>query len=142
MATVVATCLLGLRKQMHMSDDVFDPFVFGTRDEVGVVRGLAEIRARRPVLVTANSETLLALPVDGIDLSRLAAFKNLCSPDRPKLILSARRARRLGFQTSAPMALTVAAGTSVEQLLELVVESEVDHVPDAELAGVAAVAAI
>ena len=125
-----------------MSDDVFDTSLFGTPDQVGLVRGLAEIRARRPVLVTANSETLLALPVDGIDLSRLTAFNNLCSPHRPKLILSARRARRLGFQTSVPMALTVAAGTSVEQLLELVVDSEVDHAPDAEPAGVAAVAAI
>ena len=125
-----------------MTDGVFDTFLFGTSDQVGVVRGLAEIRARRPVLVTANSETLLALPVDGIDSSRLTAFKNFCLPHRPKLILSARRARWLGFQTSAPMALTVAAGTDVEQLLELVVDSEVDHAPDGEPAGVAAVAAI
>jgi GTP cyclohydrolase II len=58
------------------------------------------------------------------------------------LILSTRRARWLGFQTSVPMALTVAAETSVEQLLQLVVDSEVDHAPDAEPAGVAAVAAI
>ena len=125
-----------------MTDGVFDTSLFGTPDQVGVVRGLAEIRARRPVLVTANSETLLALPVDGIDSSRLTAFKNFCLPHRPKLILSARRARWLGFQTSAPMALTVAAGTDVEQLLELVVDSEVDHAPDGEPAGVAAVAAI
>ena len=80
-----------------------------------------EIRARRPVLITANRETLLALPVDGVDSSRLTAFKNFCSPHRPKLILSAPRARWLGFQTSVPMALTVATETSVEQLLELVV---------------------
>ena len=40
------------------------------------------------------------------------------------------------------MALTVAAETDVEQLLELVVDSEVDHAPDGEPAGVAAVAAI
>jgi len=125
-----------------MTDGVFDTFLFGTPDQVGVVRGLAEIRARRPVLVTANSETLLALPVDGIDSSRLTAFMNLCSPHRPKLILSAGRARRLGFQTSVSMALTVAAGSSVEQLLELVVDSEVYHAPHAEPAGVAAVAAL
>lgn len=125
-----------------MSRDVFDTSLFGTRGQVGVVRGLAEIRARRPVLITANRETLLALPVDGIDSSRLTAIKNFCSPHRPKLILSTRRARWLGFQTSVPMALTVAAETSVEQLLELVVDSEVDHAPDAEPAGVAAVAAI
>src|ERR1700693_1027378 len=127
---------------MHVRRDVFDTSLFGTPDQVGLVRGLAEIRARRPVLVTANNETVLALAVEGIDSSRLTAFKNFCSPHRPKLILSARRARWLGFQTSVPMALTVAAETSVEQLLELVIDSEVDHAPDAEPAGVAAVAAI
>ena len=125
-----------------MSYDVFDTSLFGARGQVGVVRGLAEIRARRPVLITANRETLLALPVDGVDSSRLTAFKTFCSPHRPKLILSTPRARWLGFQTSVPMALAVATETSVEQLLELVVDSEVDHIPDAEPAGVAAVAAI
>jgi GTP cyclohydrolase II len=125
-----------------MSRDVFGTSLFGTPDQVGLVRGLAEFRARRPVLVTANSETVLALPVDGVDSSRLAAFKNFCSRDRPKLILSAQRASWLGFQTSVPMAFTVAAGASVKQLLALAVDSEVDHAPDAEPAGVAAVAAI
>jgi hypothetical protein len=85
-----------LRKLIHMSRDVFDTSLFGARGQVGVVRGLAEIRARRPVLIAANRETLLALPVDGIDSSRLTAFENFCSPHRPKLILSARRARWLG----------------------------------------------
>jgi GTP cyclohydrolase II len=125
-----------------MGDGVFDASLFGTREQVGVVRGLAEIRARRPILVAANSETLLALPIDGIDSGRLTAFKNLCSPHRPKLILSARRARTLGFETAVPMALTLTAGTSVERLLSLVVDPEVDHAPDAEPAGVAAVAAV
>lgn len=125
-----------------MGDGVFDASLFGTREQVGVVRGLAEIRARRPILLAANSETLLALPIDGIDSGRLTAFKNLCSPHRPKLILSARRARTLGFETAVPMALTLTAGTSVERLLSLVVDPEVDHAPDAEPAGVAAVAAV
>jgi GTP cyclohydrolase II len=109
---------------------------------VGVLRGLAEVRARRPVLVKANSDTVLALPVDDIDSGRLTAFKNICSPHPPKLILSARRARWLGFETSAPMAFTVAARTSVKQLLELAVDPKLDHAPDAEPAGAAAVAAI
>ena len=127
---------------MHVRRDVFDTSLFGTPDQVGLVRGLTEIRARRPVLVTANSETVLALPIDGIDSSRLTVFRQLCSPHRPKLILSAPRVRWLGFQTSVPMAFTVTARTSVKQLLELVVDSEVDHAPDAEPAGLAAVAAI
>jgi GTP cyclohydrolase II len=125
-----------------MKRDVFDTSLFGTPDHVGLARGLAEARARRPVLMTANNRTVLALPVDGIDSSRLTAFKNLCSPHGPKLILSARRARWLGFQTSVPMEFAVAAGTSVKRLLELAVDSEVDHAPDAEPAGVAAVAAL
>jgi GTP cyclohydrolase II len=122
--------------------DVFDTPLFGTPDQVGLVRGVTEIRARRPVLVTANSETVLALPIDGIDSSRLTVFRQLCSPHRPKLILSAPRVRWLGFQTSVPMAFTVTARTSVKRLLELAVDSEVDHAPDAEPAGVAAVSAL
>ena len=125
-----------------MSGNVFDASLFGTPDQVGLVRGLAEIRARRPVLVTANSETVLALRVDGIDSGRLTAFENLCSPHRPKLILSAQRAHTLGFHTSVPMALAVAAGTSMEQLLELVIEPRVDHASDADPAGLAAAAAL
>jgi GTP cyclohydrolase II len=124
-----------------MTREVFDTSLFGTPNQVGLVRGLAEVRARRPVLVTANSETVLALPVDGIDSIRLTAFKNFCSPHWPRLILSARRARWLGIQTSVPMAFTVAAETSVNRLLELAVDSQVDS-PDAEPAGAAAVAAI
>lgn len=127
---------------MHMSLDGFGAAVFGTREQVSVMRGLAEIRARRPVLVTADRETVLALPVDGLDLSRFKAFKNLCSPYRPKLIVSARRAQTLGLHTSGPMALTLAARTDVNRLLELVIEPRVDRAPDAEPAGLAAVAAI
>ena len=127
---------------MHVRRDVFDTSLFGTPNQVGLVRGLAEIRARRPVLVTSTSETVLALPIDGVNSSRLTAFKKLCSPHTPKLILSAPRVRWLGFQTSVPMAFTVVARTGVKQLLELAVDSEVDHAPDAEPAGVAAVAAL
>jgi GTP cyclohydrolase II len=58
------------------------------------------------------------------------------------LILSARRAHWLGFQTSVPMTLTVAPQSGVEQLLELVVASEVHHSTHAEPASAAAVAAI
>jgi hypothetical protein len=35
---------------MHVRRDVFDTSLFGTPDQVGLVRGLTEIRARRPVL--------------------------------------------------------------------------------------------
>jgi GTP cyclohydrolase II len=125
-----------------MKHDVFDAAPFGTSDQIALTRGVAEIRARRPVLVKASNETVLALPLDGIDSSRLAAFKKLCRPHLPKLVLSAPRVRWLGVQTSAPMAFTIAASASVKRLLELAVDPEVDRRPGAGPAGAAAVAAI
>ena len=125
-----------------MGDGNFDASLFGTREQVGVVRGLAEIRARRPVLVAANGAKLLVLPTDGIDPGRLSAFMNICSPADPKLIVTARRARALGLEATTPMALTLPIGLSSDTLIELVTNSEVDDTPAAEPAGVAAVAAI
>jgi GTP cyclohydrolase II len=129
-----------------MGDGKFDGPLFGTREQVGMVRGLAEFRARRPVLIAANSEKhdelLLTLPIDGIDSGRLAAFKELCSPHRPKLLLSARRARTLGIETNVPMAVTLAPGVNAETLLELVADPNFDRALDAQPAGACAVAAI
>src|SRR5262245_39701131 len=70
--------------------------LFGSGDNVGVGRGLAEFRAGRPVLI-ANGETLLTLPVEGLDAKRLAAFWALCQPIPPRLVITARRARSLGI---------------------------------------------
>jgi len=125
-----------------MGDGDFDCSLFGTRDQVGVVRGLAEIRARRPVLIAASDQTLLTLPVDGIDAGKLAAFKKLCVPNRAELILSARRARALGIETNVPLALALDDRTSADTLLKLVADPEVDHALPCKPAGVAALAAI
>ena len=54
--------------------------LFGTSENVGVGRGLAEFRAGRPVLI-ANGESLITLPVEGLDAKRLAAFRALCAAD-------------------------------------------------------------
>ena len=124
-----------------MGDGVFDSSLFGTREQVGVVRGLAEYRARRPVLIAASGKTFLTLPVDGLDSSRLQTFSNLCSPARVSLIVSARRARTLGLK-KIPMALTLAPGTDTEDVLALVTDPEIDQTPHAEAAGPAAVAAV
>ncbi len=116
--------------------------LFGTREQVGVVRGVAEFRARRPLFVSGRNETLLVLPVDGIDLGRLNAFKELCAPHQPKLLLSSRRASALGFDTNMPIAISLTDDTSPDSLLALIVDPDVDDVPKADPAGDAAVAAI
>ena len=54
--------------------------LFGTKGQISVNRGVAEFHARRPVLITGRGETLLALPVEGLDAQRLAEFVALCAP--------------------------------------------------------------
>src|ERR1700759_1502176 len=73
--------------------------LFGTREQVDVGRGLAEFRAGRPLAVTSNNETLLCLPVEGLDKKRLTAFRAMCAPIDPRLALTGRRAQSLGLDT-------------------------------------------
>jgi len=125
-----------------MGDCDFDSSLFGTPEQVGVVRGLAELRARRPVLIEANGKPQLTLPVDGLDSVRLAAFTNLCSPVAPRLVVSARRARALGLKVGVPMALTLPVGTNAEDVNALVTDPDAELPPFAEPADAAGVAAV
>lgn len=116
--------------------------LFGTREQVGVGRGLAEFRAGRPVLIVSGVETLLCLPVEGLDKERLDAFRALCAPIEPRLVLTGRRARSLGFDASEPVALELAADVDAGMVLGLVADATSDHVFLPEPAGPAATAAI
>ncbi len=82
--------------------------LFGTRGQVGVSRGVAEFQAGRPVLIVGPVQTLLAMPLEGLDAQRLAEFKVLCAPVLPRMVITARRARALGLDTNAPVALRLA----------------------------------
>src|SRR5215213_3216512 len=66
--------------------------LFGTHEQVGVGRGLAEFRAGRPVVVKSGSETLLCLPVEGRNEDRLMALRALCGPVGRGLVLAGGRA--------------------------------------------------
>jgi len=116
--------------------------LFGPPTQVGVERGLAEFRAGRPVLLSAAGQDLLALPVDGIDAERLVAFRALAAPLRPRLIITARRARALGIDAAEPMALALTGADDVDSILALVAAVDVDRIIEASPAGPAALAAI
>src|SRR6202158_4908915 len=116
--------------------------LFGTKEQVGVNRGLAEFHARRPVLITGAGETLLTLPVEGLDAQRLAEFKTLCAPAAPRLVITARRARALGLEAATPLALQLTAADDVDTILALVANAKINCVLDVKPAGLAAAAAI
>ena len=116
--------------------------LFGTRAHVGVGRGLAEFRAGRPVVITGSGETLLCLPVEGLDKDRLAAFRALCAPIMPRLVLTGLRARSLGIDTDEPVALELTPDIDATQILTLTAEAKSDHPFLPEPAGPAAMAAI
>src|ERR1700730_3070126 len=89
---------------------------FGDRGQIEVDRGLAEFRSGRPVLLRGGGETLLTLPVEGLDAGRLTAFMELCAPAPPCLAISARRAWALGF-AAEPAGLKLAADVSAARIL-------------------------
>jgi len=94
--------------------------LFGTKGQIGVNRGLAEFHARRPVLISGAGETLLTLPVEGLDAQRLAEFVALCAPVVPRLVITARRALALGLNATTPVALNFTACLDVDIILALV----------------------
>ncbi len=97
-----------------------DPF--GAPDHVAVERGLAEFRSGRPVIVTSSAGCVAAMPVDGMTDAKLAAFRRLCAPAEPRLLVTASRARALGLNTGGPIGLAISARTDAAQIVSLVTD--------------------
>jgi GTP cyclohydrolase II len=116
--------------------------LFGAPALVGMTRGLAEFRGGRPVLVSASTGAAIALPVEGLTPERLAAFRRLCAPSRPCLVVTARRAHSLGIPTSAPVRLQLAEDIDAASILAIVAAGEADGPFAADPAGEAAAAAV
>ncbi len=93
--------------------------LFGPSKQVAVERGIAEFRAGRPVIIAARQESLVALPIDGMTDASLAAFKQLCFPARPYLLVTARRARMLGIACEGPTGLAIGDLHSASAILSL-----------------------
>lgn len=127
---------------MHSVRTGVSPVLFGSKGHVSVSRGLAEFHGRRPILITAKTETLLALPVEGLDTLRLRAFAGLCLPRTPRLIVTARRAIALGLDARTPMALVLSAEDDAASIESLVSDATCERIPEAKSAGPAAAAAI
>ena len=119
-----------------------DVACFGTPSEISVTRGLAEFHARRPVQITAPAENILALPVDGLDGERLAAFRQLCKPAAVSLAVTAQRGQALGIDAQHPITLQLDSRIDAKRLLALVCDASATYGGRAGKAGRAARAAI
>jgi GTP cyclohydrolase II len=97
--------------------------LFGAPKQVAVERAVAEFRAGRPVIIACRQESLLALPADGLTDAFLAAFKQICAPARPYLLVTARRARMLAIPGEAPTGLAIGDLHSASAILSLAADA-------------------
>jgi GTP cyclohydrolase II len=116
--------------------------LFGSREYVTVSRALGELQARRPVRLHAPGETLLILPVEGLNNARLAEFVSLCRPAITHVIITRERALAVGLDASSPMAVRMPEVFDADDVMSLVAERKSDLVVEAEVASSAASAAI
>jgi GTP cyclohydrolase II len=116
--------------------------LFGSKGHIGVSRGLAEFHAGRPVLIRGGRETLLALPVEGLDARRLAEFTAFCAPVVPRLVITARRAFALGLNATGAMTLDLSGNLDAEVVLALVAGGKTERRFLTKPAGTAAQAAV
>jgi len=112
--------------------------LFGRPEHVAVERGFAEFRCGRPVVITAKDETAVAIPVDGMDDERLAAFRRLVAPAKPDLVITERRAHALGYVAAGPVRIALSDRDSAATIKSWVAAADVEQAR--EIAPVAAVA--
>jgi GTP cyclohydrolase II len=113
----------------------------GVAEQIAVERGLAEFRCGRAVILTSAEEAVAVLPVDGMTDQALAAFRRLCAPGRPHLLITARRARALGLEAAGPTGLAVGDLHDREAIFSLAADAQVtrrlDVVPTSKTAAAA-----
>src|SRR5262249_33838594 len=112
--------------------------LFGDKAHISVGRGVAEFNGRRPGLITAQDEMLLALPVEGLYNALVAEFTALSALPEPYLVISSRRAVALGINTRTSMAVRLSPANDAESILAFVGDSTSEGVPSAVPAGRAA----
>jgi GTP cyclohydrolase II len=116
--------------------------LFGFPAHVGVERGLAEFRSGRPMIITGPGQEIVALPVDGMTDERLAAFRRLCMPSEPHLVVTAQRANALGLAQTGAVGFALSGRDTAATILSLVADARVERSLNVVPAGPNADAAI
>jgi GTP cyclohydrolase II len=92
---------------------------FGEAEHVAVERGLAEFRSARPVIIEGAGATIAVLPVDSMTDKQLTAFRRLCAPAKPYLLITVRRAEALGLDAEGPVGLSISDRDSAAAIISL-----------------------
>lgn len=114
---------------------------FGPRQQLDVARGVADLRAGRPIFVEGDA-TLIALPVEALDVERLLAFRDICGTIVPRLAITSHRARFLQIAADGPVELHLPEAADAVAILSLVADAEVTNAIAATPASTAAAAGI
>lgn len=115
--------------------------LFGPKQQLDVARGVAELRAGRPIFVEGDA-TLIALPVEALDAERLLAFRDICGPIVPRLAISSHRARFLQIPADGSVELHLPKATGAAAIVSLVADAQVTNAIGATPASAAAAAGI
>src|SRR5215475_11223786 len=118
-----------------------DAGLLGKPEHVAVERGIAEFRSGRPAVITRSGVAALALSVDGMTDTRLAAFRHLCAPVEPHLVITDRRAQALGLPSAGATGLAV-VGDDAAAIVSLAADPRVERGFEVVQAGPVAEAAI
>lgn len=116
--------------------------LFGTAEDIAAQRAIAEFRAGRPVAIADADEMIVALPVDGLTESTWSAFRALCAPVTPHLVITKRRARVIGLDVSGPVFIPVAPRDTCDTIRSLAVGLQCERRSAAGAVGDAAARAI
>src|ERR1700751_4939534 len=111
---------------MRNGRNTLSSILCGTRTHGAASRALAGVRSLRPVIIVRGKEMLLCLPVEGLDKDRLAAFRSLCAPIQPRIVLTASRARSLGIETDEPVAIALSDDVDSQTVLAWVADNKPD----------------
>ena len=85
--------------------------------------------------MTSKNEVAAVLPVDGMTEERLGAFRRLCAPAQPRLVISSRRAQALGLETADPIGVAIGDLHTAAAIFALASDAQVTRRVDVVPAG-------
>jgi GTP cyclohydrolase II len=106
--------------------------LFGSPDHISVNRALAEFCSGRPIVIASSRETLITLPVEGIDARRWSGFVEFCAPALPFVAITRQRARMLDLAATEPVALKLTPTINAAQILSIAVDVKIDDRAEAK----------